>query len=115
MLGYRCASAREVLSQFAARLRLKTSGEGKVYGQHFDLMVDPKKRVPPDVPPDTPLEKYYADYYSRSDYQRRMLPQFIDRPLVRTQCFASGQVSARVTEHSTRSAEGKAARLATIT
>jgi hypothetical protein len=84
---YRYCLRREA-RQFAAAW-IEDVREGKVYQAH-DLMVDPKKRVPPDVPPDTPLEKYYADYYSRSDYQRRMLPLFIDKPLVRT-LFALGK------------------------
>ena len=79
--------------------------EGKVYQAH-DLMIDPKKRVPPDVPPDMTLEKYYADYYSRSDYQRRMLPPFIDKPLVRT-LFALGKSAEyRVYETAEEGSEG---------
>ncbi|HEV3021882.1 MAG TPA: hypothetical protein VGX76_05425, partial [Pirellulales bacterium] len=84
---YRYYLRREA-RQFAAAW-IEDVREGKVYQAH-DLMIDPKKRVPPDVPPDMPLEKYYADYYSRSDYQRRMLPLFIDRPMVRT-LFALGK------------------------
>ncbi len=84
---YRYYVRREA-RQFAAAW-IDDVREGKVYQAH-DLMIDPKKRVPPDVPPDTTAEKYYADYYSRSDYQRRMLLPFIDKPLVRT-LFALGK------------------------
>jgi hypothetical protein len=63
--------------------------EGKVYQAH-NLMIDPKKRVPPEVPPDTSVERYYADFYSRSDYQKRMLQPFLDKPLIRT-LFALGK------------------------
>jgi hypothetical protein len=84
---YRYYVRREA-RQFAAAW-IDDVREGKVYQAH-DLMIDPKKRVPPDVPPGTPVEKYYADYYSRSDFQRRMLPPFIDKPVVRT-LFALGK------------------------
>ncbi len=84
---YRYYIRREA-RQFAAEW-IEDVREGKVYQAH-DLMIDAKKRVPPDVPSDTTPDKYYADYYSRSDYQRRMLPPFIDKPLVRT-LFALGK------------------------
>jgi hypothetical protein len=67
---------------------IKHVRRGEVYFAH-DLMIDPRRRVPSDVPPDTTLEEHFAQYYARSDFQKRMLPLFIDQPLVRT-LFALG-------------------------
>jgi hypothetical protein len=65
--------------------------EGRVFQAH-NLMIDPKKRVPPEVPPDMTLEEHFADHYSRSDYQKRMLQPFLDKPLIRT-LFALGKTA----------------------
>jgi hypothetical protein len=52
----------------------------QVYAAH-NLMLDARHRAPPDA--------RLADYYSRTDFVKRVLPQFIDQPLMRT-LFALG-------------------------
>jgi hypothetical protein len=84
---YRYFVRREA-RQFAAAW-IDDVRNGKVYQAH-DLMIDPKKRVPSEVPSDMTVEQHYVDYYNRSDYQRRMLSTFLDKPIIRT-LFALGK------------------------
>ncbi len=61
---------------------------GQVYIAH-NLTLDPQRRVPPTAPPDMTLAEHYAAYYRDHNVFKRLLPAFLDKPLMRT-LFALG-------------------------